>query len=105
MLILKGDKGKSRILNQLSENSICLEYSEYAVDFKNGYWISSLNYSINEFKYFIKECLYKKVVGENFYNYLIIYTNEKEEDLKDLIDWLEDNERRFLCGDIIVACR
>ena len=103
MLILKGDKGKSKVLNELGENSICFEYHEYVVDFKNGYWISSLNHSINEFKDFIKACLYEE--DENFYNYLIIYTNEKEEDLKDLINWLEDNERRFLCGDIIVACR
>lgn len=27
------------------------------------------------------------------------------EDLKDFIDWVEDNERQLLCGDAIVACK
>lgn len=107
MIILKGNKGKSKVINELNENSIYFEYCEYVVDFKKGCWISSLNHLINEFKDFIKECLYEedKSGKENFYNYLIIYINEKEEDLKDFIDWVEDNERWFLCGDVIVTCK
>ena len=50
-----------------------------------------------------------EVMDENEYSYiyLIIYTNEKEEDLKGFIEWLNDNEEmfRYRCANIIVACK
>jgi hypothetical protein len=106
MMILKGNRGKSKFLCELIGNNLCFEYYECTVNL-GGYWMSNLNHSIDEFKDYIKACLYEedKSGKENLYNYLIIYTNEKEEDLKDFISWLEDNERWFSCRNVIVTCK
>lgn len=106
MLILKGDKGKSKFLCDVIGNNLYFEFYDYPVNI-GGYWLSSLNYSIDEFKDYIKACLFEedKNCKENLHDYLIIYTNEKEEDLKDFISWLKDNERWFLCGNILVTCK
>lgn len=106
MLILKGDKGKSKFLYNLMGNNLCFEYCDYSVNL-GGYWLSSLHHTIEGFKNYIEACLYKEDIHcmDNFCEYLIIYTNEKEEDLKDFISWLKDNERWFLCRDILIVCK
>lgn len=106
MLVLKGDNGKSKFINSLLGENICFEYCEYSVNL-GGFYASSLNHSIDEFKDYIKACLYEEDRNcvDDIYNYLIVYTNEKEEDLRDFITWLKDNELWFLCRDIIVVCK
>ena len=106
MLILKGDKGKSSLINNILGNNLYFEYYNYSVNL-GGYWMSSLHHSIEEFRDYIKACLYEedKACKENLYDYLIIYTNESEENLKDFIAWLKDNERWFLCRDILMVCK
>ena len=34
-----------------------------------------------------------------------IYTNENEEDINELIDWLNKNKWKICCADIIVMCK
>ena len=110
MLMLKGDKGKSKFLCNIIGKNLYFEYYDYPVNlgnYLNGFYMSSLNHSIDEFKDYIKACLYEKDKSyrDDVYDYLIIYTNESEEDLKDFISWLKDHEGSFLCRDVLIVCR
>ena len=106
MLILKGNCGKSVVLNDLARctDSICFEYYDMPVVHKNSIWVNSNYYSLIDLQGAIAE-----IMDENDYTYiyLIVYTNETEEDLKDFIKWLNDNEKmfRYRCENIIVACK
>ena len=106
MLLIKGDKGKSSFINNVLGNNLYFVYCDYPINI-DGYWVSSLNHSIDEFKDFIKAYVHEedKTCKENLYDYLIIYTNESEENLKDFISWLKDNERWFLCRNTLIACK
>lgn len=106
MLILKGNSGKSKFLCNLLGKNLCFEYYDYPINL-GGFWMSNLNHSIDEFKEYIEACLYEedKSDKENLYDYLIIYTNEKEKDLKEFISWLEENERWFLCRNVLITCK
>jgi len=106
MLILKGNGGKSVVLNDLARctDSICFVYYDMQVIHKDSIWVNSNEYSFVDLQSEITE-----VFDESDYShiYLIVYTNEKEEDLKDFIKWLNDNEAmfRYRCANIIVACK
>lgn len=106
MLILKGNGGKSIVLNDLAgcTDSICFEYYDMPVVHEGSIWVNSNDYSLVDLQAAITE-----VMDENDYSYiyLIIYTNEKEEDLKDFIEWLDNNEAmfQFRCSNIILACK
>ena len=106
MLILKGSQGKSKLLYDIVGNNLYFEYNDYPVNF-GGYFLNSLNHSIEDLKDYIKAHLSEedKSYIENFYDYLIIYTNQNEGDLKDFITWLEDNERWFSCRHVVIACK
>lgn len=108
MLIVKGENQKSVLANILMDktNSICFEYYNSPVIF-NSVCVDSSKYSLEDFI----ECIagsFKRIdthTGSSQYQYLIIYTNQKEEDLKELINWLEENMWRIFCQDILVMCR
>lgn len=106
MLLLKGENGKSAVLNDLGmcTDSICFEYYDMPVVCKNSIWINSNDYSLIDLQAAITEIMDD---NEYTYIYLIVYTNEKEEDLKDFIEWLNDNEAMFKyrCANIILACK
>lgn len=106
MLLLKGDKGKSVVLNDLTmcTNSACFEYYDMPPVVQNSIWINSNDYSLIDLQGLIAEVMDG---NEYRYTYLIVYTNETEEDLKDFIKWLNDNETMFKyrCNNIIVACK
>ena len=106
MLLIKGDKGKSSFINNILGNNLYFQYCDYPVNI-GGYWVNSLDHSIDEFKDYIKACVYKEdeTRKENLHDYLIIYTNESEENLKDFISWLKNNERWSLCRDTLMACK
>ena len=107
MLILKGKTSKSDVVNRImqSEDSICFIYS----DSKNiiygdtVFFVDKTMYSLENFLQEIKS-----VFGNVFYNkqfkYLIIYTNESEENLNSFIHQLEENKNMFQCTEIIVTC-
>ena len=106
MLIVKGARGKSvlaQILTHYTE-SICFEYYDYPVMY-NSYCVDSEVYSLPEFAEYVEEELRRLNAHDRHYDYLIIYTNEKEEDLKGLIEWLDENKFGISCKDIIVMCR
>ena len=106
MLIVKGTTRKSVLANILMDKtkSICCQYyGQPVVD--NAICVDSTKYSL---EYFI-ECIteeFKRVNADRVhYQYLIIYTNENEGNLKELIDWLNENRWRVFCNDILVMCK
>ena len=104
MLILKGDNGKGRIVTDLlvRTNSVCFTYGEYKVNSIDGsYFVDSKKYSLDDFMTCITE--YTERYPERYYDYFVVYTNEKEENLKEFIAWLKYVE--YFCRQIIVTCK
>lgn len=103
MLIVKGEHQKSILANILMSktNSICFQYYDMPVVW-DGICVDSTKYSLNDFI----ECIAEEVESVNtdrkHCDYLIIYTNEREEDLKELINWLNEYRWKFFCKDIVV---
>ena len=104
MLILKGDCGKSVVIDILMDktNSICFVYHDYPLIY-NSICLSSLEYSLND----LKECILDELKASDnlHYDYIIVYTNKKEECLKDFIEWLGSNSWCCFAGNIIVTCK
>lgn len=106
MLIVKGETQKSVLANILLKetNSICFQYYNTPVIF-NSICLDSTEYSLEDFIECIAEESKRVNADRTHYDYLIVYTNEKEEDLKILIDWLREHMWRFFCKDIMVMCK
>ena len=102
MLILKGENGKSRVVDIILDSTIsaCFVYDDYPlVAFKNSIWLDSRQYSLEH----LKLCMVQEITRyKEYYDYLIVYTNQKERDLKDFIDWLK---MTFTHMNVIVACK
>ena len=104
MLLLKGNNGKSRVVEDIlnTTSSICFVYNEYPL-FKDSICLYSSVHTLEH----LKECIVTDVVGyEEYYDYLIIYTNQTESDLKNLVDWL-NNKPLIPYGyrNIILTCK
>lgn len=106
MLIVKGKSQKSVLAQILVHHtqSICFEYYDYPIMYFS-ICVDRNEHSLSEFIECIAENLKALNADKRHYDYLIIYTNEKEEDLKELIDWLNDNRWRVFCKDIMVMCK
>lgn len=106
MLIVKGETQKSVLVNILMEetDSICLDYNNRPVIY-NSISCNKAIYSLGDFMQCIaEECQRLNAYGVHC-DYLIIYTNEKEEDLKEFIDWLDYYRWEIPCKDILVTCK
>ena len=106
MLIVKGEVGKSVLAQILKNNtkSLCFEYHDYPVSY-DSYYVDSEVYSLYDFIEYMAETFEELNADRVHYDYLIIYTNEKEKDLKVLIDWLNEHRWRVFCRGIIVMCK
>lgn len=106
MLMLKGDKGKSVILNELMRNKFneCIIWDEPSVCNIEPAWIVDSN----EFNH-LYECIIELnnslgAGGENR-DWLLIYTNKTEEEITPLIKWIKDQERYLFFRQVLVTCR
>jgi hypothetical protein len=109
MLILKGKSQKSVLADILMDNtnSICFVYYDQPVIF-GSICVDNREYSLENFFECIKEEFeeYSEYdLDTKHYTYLIIYTNEKEEDLKDIIEWIKEYRWRIPCNDILIMCK
>jgi hypothetical protein len=105
MLIVKGKTQKSVLANILLDktNSVCFQYYDSPVIW-DSICVDSNEYSLCDFM----ECIageFQEVNDDNHYDYLIIYTNEYEEVLRDFIDWLDKSVCKYFCKDILVMCK
>ncbi len=105
MMILKGDCGKSRVIDILMNKtkSICFVYNDYPLIF-NAIGLDSREYSLRDFLDYIACTLKKETINDRHYHYLLIYTNREEIDLQEIINWLNDNKWKIPCRDIILTC-
>lgn len=107
MLILKGKTSKSDVVNRImqSEDSICFIYS----DSKNiiygdtVFFVDKTIYSLENFLQEIKS-VFGNASHDKQFKYMIIYTNESEENLNSFIHQLEEDKNMFQCTEIIVTC-
>ena len=106
MLIVKGDNQKSALANILMNKtkSICFQYYDMPVIW-NSICVDSKEYSLKEFIECISDEFEFLKYDDTYYDYVIIYTNEKEEDLKELVNWLKNNKWKIRCCDIMVMCK
>ena len=113
MLLLKGNRDKDLVIDaMMSRKYVCtIAYWEpsdydYPSDMYDLYIVDSDEYGINE----LIECI-EGIVSEETDNgntplmFLIIYTNEKEEDLAELFNWIESNRHKLPCRQVLVACK
>lgn len=105
MLIVKGKARKSTLVNILMDatNSICFQYYDAPVIW-NSICVDKTEYSLNN----LIECIEEEfaMIGiDEHYDYLIIYTNESEEDLKELIDWMNNYKYAIPCKDVLIMCK
>ena len=101
MLILKGENGKSRVVDIIlnETDSVCFVYNDYSIGVFDSIWLNSEMYTLEH----LKLCIVQEIAKyKDSYNYLVIYTNQTENDLKNFIDWLK---MTFTYKNIIVTCK
>lgn len=88
-------------------NSICFIYNDYPVVYNilNGFYVDSKECSLERFMEFISNQLKHAAINGINYDYLFVYINQSEENLCDIINWLNKYQFRFPCRDIILACK
>lgn len=106
MLILKGNVGKSRVIDILMSqtNSVCFVYNDYPL-INESICVDSTQYGIEGLIACVSHTMKDYIVNDKHYNYLLIYTNQKEEDLQKLTDWIERYKWEFPVRGIIVTCK
>lgn len=105
MLIVKGDCGKSRVIDILMDktNSICFVYNDYPLIFES-IGVDSREYSLEDFLECISDTLEEEAISDKHYDYLLVYTNQDEIDLQEIINWLNKNRWNIPCRDIVLTC-
>lgn len=113
MQILKGKVQKSVTINHIMNdvrNCICIDYYTEQLNFGNGsenYFINSDNHSISDLIEFLKNKFFDNIhfeLSSEYYEYLIIYTNLSETEIKELIEWIKDNYYKIDCNEILITC-
>jgi len=105
MQILKGKNLKSVTVESIlkSTNSYCYVYYDTVLPFEY-YHVNSKYNTLEQFQGYLQYFIDWKDL-KKYYDYFIIYTNNTEEELSELIQWLDDKESDFNCRCILVTCR
>lgn len=104
MLILKGKSGKSVILEHIYKTTNSLAFVCYEQPVIDGaLWVGMKSVQFDHFIRQIPEYLDKNEKNSR-YDYLIIYTNEAEEDIRGERRLLEELERVYGFT-VIVGCK
>jgi hypothetical protein len=111
MLILKGAVGKSRIVQDVcvcSKDNFIFRIGEpwnmyFDVDFLDADEYNA--HSCDEWIKLIKAINEERVAANVRYTYFIIYTNLPEDNLSELIQWIEENECDLQCMQVLLTCR
>lgn len=106
MLILKGENGKSQILESLSQVATVFTYVYYDSQLPFGnIFVNSEDTSLKDFTNTLEQ--QNKESQESIYNveYIVVYTNLVEAALFDFITWIKNNEKHFNCKQVIITCK
>lgn len=91
MLILKGENGKSKVIEAVLNHtkSVCFIYCDKQIQL-DGIWINSNKHSVKQLEDYVTIYLENST---EFYDYVIIYTNVPEEDICDFkwLGWISTN--------------
>ena len=101
MLFLKGDRGKSVVCDAIirgNRNVICCQYVQEVVPTLNSYIVS-----LDNSQELLGEKLFHEVEISNPVM-LVIYTNEKQENLIVLQKWINKIESSF-GGIVVLTCK
>jgi len=106
MLVLKGDKYKSLIVEaMMSRGSVCtIAYADFFMMF-DAWVVDSNEYGIDELIETIEEINKENIKNNEDILFLVIYTNEKEEELGKLFEWIEVNRSNLRCSQVLVTCK
>ena len=106
MLILKGDNGKSRVIDFIRNqaSNLCFEYSDYPV-MDGAIYVNTRKYNLLDFLECISDTIKDALLNDKHYDYLLIYTNWDEESLEKIISWISQYGYRLPCRDIILTCK
>lgn len=108
MLLLKGNQGKSFVVDaMMSRKHVCtIAYCDHPIQMLDWWIVDSKEYGISELIESIEGIVLEEINNDDMpFVFLVIYTNEKEEDLVELFDWIESNERKFDCFQVLVTCK
>ena len=109
MQILKGEILKSVTVKSILEstNSLCLVYYDNVLPFEH-YHLNSNEANLFQLELYLKEFISHIECNKSSkrqYDYFILYTNNTEEELVELIEWLKENEIYFNCRCVLITCR
>lgn len=111
MLILKGNSCKSVVVQDVcmgSKNNFLFRIGEpwnmyFDVEFVDADEYNA--HSCDEWIKLIKEINEEMIAANARYTYFIIYTNHLEDDLCELIQWIDENERDLQCMQVLLTCK
>ena len=104
MLILKGKAGKSVVLEHIYKNTNSLAFVYYEQPVIDGaLWVGMKSVQFDEFIRQIPKYL-DKSNSNSRYDYLIIYTNEKEEEIRGKRRLIEEWEKSYEFT-VIIGCK
>ena len=105
MQVLKGNILKSVTVESIlkSTNSYCFVYYEVQLLFES-YYVNSKVATLYQLQGYLQEFIEYKI-PDKWYDYFIIYTNNTQEELSELIHWIDGKESKFNCRCILITCR
>ena len=104
MLILKGERGKSKVVGMLcSLNSIAIVYYDNTLQFPH-YFLNSKTYNLVDLRKYVLQ-VNSEIDPDAEVDYLIIYTNNTEDEVSGLIGWIEQHMNELNFRDVILTCR
>lgn len=108
MLLLKGDEGKSRVVEAIlyGTDSVAIVYYDNQLPF-SSLFLDSKTHSLNDLKRSVLQVNYEtgKLNPDFVLDYIIIYTNILEDDLLGFIGWVNEHKNELKCRDVILACK
>ena len=107
MQLLIGNKGKSVTIHHIinSTNSVCYVYDTGWVPVFKSILVDSNEVTISKFSDLLDLFFNELCENNQHFDYLIIYTNKKQEEIRGVLDWLESNSHRSNSVEILVTCK
>lgn len=105
MQILKGNILKSVTVENILKytNSYCYVYYDVQLPFDN-YYVNSKVATLEQLQGYLMEHIEYKNPNRHL-DYFIIYTNNTQDELSELIGWLDGKETSFNCKCILITCK
>lgn len=110
MLILKGGSCKSVVVRDMccNKNNFLFCISDPGYLYCDVEYVDTNEYNAHNCKEWIKliEEVNDEVTNAGVrYSFFIIYTNIPEDDLGELIQWIEENKKNLQCMQVLLTCK